>query len=286
MAIGTAQFGMPYGISNQAGQTPEPVVSEILACARSNGLDTLDTAIAYGESERVLGRIGVSDWKLVSKIPAVPPEVRDIDRWVRLAVEESLDRLGVSRLHGLLLHDAEQLTAPLGDELARSLERLASEGLTDRVGISIYEPDRLSAYLERFSPGLVQAPMNILDRRLTESGWLERLGRLGIEVHTRSCFLQGLLLMSPKKRPGEFSAFRDILDTWEEWRADSGLSPIEACLGYCLQQSGVHRVVVGVESLAQLETLLGIVDAPLPSLPEWSRPPDPRLLNPALWKTL
>lgn len=286
MAIGTAQFGMSYGISNQSGQTPEPAVSDILACARANGLDTLDTAISYGESERVLGGIGVSEWKVVSKIPTLPPAIKDIDRWVRSAVNASLDRLGVSRLYGLLLHDAEQLTGPFGDQLVRTLERLAEEGLADRIGISIYEPDRLTEYFERFLPDLIQAPMNILDRRLSESGWLDRLERLGIEVHTRSCFLQGLLLMPPKKRPGEFSAFSDTLDTWEEWRMNSGLSPIEACLRFCLQQPGVHRVVVGVDSPAQLEGLLGIADSPLPSLPEWPRPPDPRLINPALWKTL
>lgn len=283
LVIGTAQFGMQYGISNRAGQTSEPEVFEILTLAKSAGVDTLDTAIAYGDSERVLGRLGVAGWKVVSKIPATPDGVRDIDGWLRSEVEMSLERLGIDRLHGLLLHDAEQLTGSCGEQIARSLEQISRERLANHVGISIYDPERLPAYLEIFEPGLVQAPLNLLDRRLIESGWLMELNDLGVEVHARSCFLQGLLLMSPDERPLKFTQFADFFAVWDNWVQDSGLSPISACLQFCLQQNQIHKVVVGVECRTQLQEILCSADSPLPSLPEWPRAPEAALINPSFW---
>ena len=274
---------MQYGISNRSGQTPEAEVFQILSLARSAGVDTLDTAIAYGDSERVLGRIGVAGWKVVSKVPAIPREVRDIDGWLRSEIEMSLERLGIDYLHGFLLHDAEQLTRSCGEQISRSLEQISREGLASHAGISIYDPERLPAYLEILEPGLVQAPLNLLDRRLIESGWLAKLSQWGVEVHARSCFLQGLLLMPPDERPLRFSQFADFFAVWDDWLQGSGLSPILACLQFCLQQNQVHRIVVGVESRTQLQQILGSAGSSLPSLPEWPRAPEAALINPSFW---
>ncbi len=166
LALGTAQFGQPYGIANQAGQVSAAEAAAIIACARENGWDTLDTAITYGHSEQRLGEIGVREWRVVTKLPAVPESCRDVAAWVTTAVRESLARLGISKLHGLLLHRPEQLTQPQGEALYGALLAVKCAGMTDGIGVSIYQPEELDALWPRFALDLVQAPFNVLDRRL------------------------------------------------------------------------------------------------------------------------
>ena len=117
LALGTVQFGRSYGIANQAGQVSPDQVAKILGRASTAGIDTLDTAIGYGDSEAVLGQIGVGRWQVISKLPEIPAECQDVTSWVQTAVMSSLERLGISRLRGLLLHRPEQLLGSQGDEL-------------------------------------------------------------------------------------------------------------------------------------------------------------------------
>ena len=201
LALGTVQFGLQYGVANQRGKVAAQEVRAILEFARRAGLDMLDTAVAYGESEALLGQIGVSDWQVISKLPAVPVGCGDVERWVRDSVADSLARLNVARLYGLLLHRPGQLLDSIGGQLYAALRRLTVDGVVGKIGVSIYDPGELDRLCDHFAFDLVQAPFNILDSRLVQTGWLSRLRRGGTELHVRSVFLQGLLLMRPTDRP-------------------------------------------------------------------------------------
>ena len=72
IALGSVQFGIPYGVTNRGGMTSRQEVREILTVAARSGVDTIDTAITYGESERVLGAEGCSRFRIVTKLPAIP----------------------------------------------------------------------------------------------------------------------------------------------------------------------------------------------------------------------
>lgn len=285
LALGTVQFGLAYGVANRTGQVEEGEVVAILARAREAGVDTLDTAISYGESEAALGRAGVDSLRVVTKLPALPEGWRDVRGWVRSQVEGSLARLKVDRLHGLLLHRPSQLLGPSGEALAQALRDVKDHGLVSRLGISIYDPQELEPVASRLSMDLVQSPFSLLDRRLEESGWLDRLRAGGTEIHVRSVFLQGLLLMHREQRPPFFHQWEGLWRTWEGWLQSIRLSPVQACLRFALAHPKVDRVVVGVDSLAHLKELLTVGNSPLPSLPAWPTPPDPALLNPSQWKT-
>ena len=128
LALGTAQFGLPYGIANQAGQVSRKEVSAMLQLAVSNGIDTLDTAIAYGESEVALGQAGTQGFNVVTKLPALPDDCLDVISWVMEQVDASFTRLGVSSVYALLLHRPEQLLGPLGKELYEALYALKERG--------------------------------------------------------------------------------------------------------------------------------------------------------------
>ena len=283
LALGTAQFGLHYGVSNSAGQTPAAAVQQILGLAWHAGVDLLDTAAAYGESETVLGQAGVARWRVVSKIPALPADEPDAAGWVVRHAEQSLQRLGIARLYGLLLHRADDALGERGAAVVAGLREAQRRGFTEKVGYSLYAPDPLARLCDALQPELVQAPLNVLDQRLIESGWLARLAAAGVEVHTRSAFLQGLLLMQDDARPPQFSRWRE---TWARWRdavQRHGGSALAACLGFIKSQEGVARVVVGIETSAQLSEMVSAWDAALPLDGRGLSCADPLLIDPANW---
>lgn len=137
LALGTAQFGMAYGIANQQGEVSLEEVGEILTIAKDAGIDTLDTAMSYGESEGKLGQIGVHNWKVITKLPAVPQRCFGISNWVKASVADSLKRLKIEKLYGLLLHHPQDLLQDYGEELYNALQSLRSCGIVKKIGISI-----------------------------------------------------------------------------------------------------------------------------------------------------
>jgi aryl-alcohol dehydrogenase-like predicted oxidoreductase len=286
LALGTVQLGLPYGVANGTGQVPAAEAARIVERARVAGVDTLDTAVAYGDSQRRLGEIGIAGWRVVSKLPPLPAEERDVAGWVERCVAQSLAALNVTSLHGLLLHRAADALTDRGPALRAALERLKARNVVRKIGVSIYDPAVLGDVQARFPLDLLQAPFSILDRRLETSGWLERLMRDGAELHVRSVFLQGLLLMSQRERPAKFGRWSALWRAWHAWLERESLSPAEACLGFVLAYEDIDRVIVGVDNSAQLSELLAAaVPRALVPPPEFSTG-DVELLDPSSWSRL
>lgn len=287
IALGTAQFGLPYGVANTRGQISEEEGGAILSLARGAGLRTLDTAIAYGDSESRLGRLGVREWQVITKLPAMPDDTASAADWVPGQVAGSMARLRAESLHGLLLHRPAQLCGSRGRGLYEALVRERESGRVERIGVSIYAPDELDALPPGMRFDIVQAPWSVLDQRMTGSGWAARLREEGCEFHARSLFLQGLLLMPPQARPPRFARWNSLLGRWDAWLARHGLDPLKACVGLALNTPGIDKVVVGVDSAAHLSQIIAAAGAGvrLPSLPTDLATDDVGLLNPALWST-
>ncbi|MES2413945.1 MAG: aldo/keto reductase [Pseudomonadota bacterium] len=283
LALGTAQFGLAYGIANAEGQVTANTVGRILATARAANMDTIDTAIAYGESEQRLGEAGVGGWHVVSKLPAVPDDCTDIQGWVASHVDASLARLKVPRLGGLLLHRPGQLLKANGRQIYQALLQLRETGKVEKIGISIYEPSELDALCQYYVFDLIQAPLNVFDRRLVSSGWLQRLDAEGIEVHTRSAFLQGLLLMPRTALPVWFEQWPVVWNRWYQWLSEYHVSALQACLAYPLSLAGVYRVVVGADNPCQLAQIISAATLLKPADFPDMQLTDEKLINPARW---
>lgn len=286
LALGTVQFGLNYGVANSCGRISDAEARKILFQASQYGFDTLDTAIAYGDSEGILGCLGIDRWRVVTKLSAAPASCDDIVSWVEDEIRQSISRLNVPQLYGVLLHRPGQLLESGGKELYQGLKSIKENGLTKKIGISVYEPTELDQLLNRFDFDLVQAPLNILDRRLVEFGWAKQLSSAGIELHTRSAFLQGLLLMSASERPKKFTQWSDIWVLWDNWLKEYGLSPLQACLQYLKSVVEIDRIIVGVDSVNQLNQIVSASEGVLTNLPIWERIDDQRILNPSLWDKL
>lgn len=286
LALGTVQFGLDYGVANTSGRVPAQEAGAILQRAQACGLDTLDTAIAYGESETVLGQLGIEGWNTVTKLPAVPDNCQNVAEWVHEQVQQSMARLGVKQLHGVLLHRPAQLHETTGPALYGALQSIKAQGKARKIGVSVYGFIELDALFNAYALDLVQAPLNILDRDLVESGWASQLHDAGVEVHTRSAFLQGLLLMPPSQRPAQFNRWTNIWREWDAWLENEGLTPVQACLRYLMNLPQIDRVVVGVDTVVQLDQIIAAADGTLATLPEFDTLQDVRLINPASWNQL
>jgi len=286
LALGTAQFGMPYGVANRSGKVSGEEVGRILDYARSQGIDTLDTAVGYGESEAVLGAHPLAGWRVISKVGAVPESCREIPAWVNAQVHGSLARLKIPGLAGLLLHAPHQLLGPRGEEIYAALADVRAQGLVNKIGISIYSPSELDMLNDRYALDIVQAPVNIFDRRLASTGWMSKLELKNIELHARSIFLQGLLLMAPSSRPEKFLRWSGLWEGWDAWLRASRLTPLQASLRYVLAQPEIRHAVVGVDSLKQLKEICLAAAGPAPEPPLEVLTADEGLLNPARWSDL
>lgn len=270
LCLGTVQFGLSYGITNQDGQVSEVEVRRILNLAALSGIELLDTAQAYGTAEAVLGRCWPSKAprRLISKLPAEAP----MQCWEDSLVA-TLQRLQAPKLHGFLLHRSSDLLAADGYELLDWLESLRERGVVECIGVSIYEASELEGLpLDRLQ--LVQLPLSVYDQRLIRDGTVAKLQDLGIAVHARSVLLQGLLLQSPHQWPDYLSpAFRLHHARWLEYLQQQDLSPLAGALGFVRACEGVEAVLVGVvrhEELIEVLQAWSQVETSLAKTP----PPD------------
>jgi aryl-alcohol dehydrogenase-like predicted oxidoreductase len=258
----------------------------MLRFASQKGVDLIDTAISYGDSENCLGELGTEGFKLVTKLPAIPEDCFDVNDWVKNELKASMARMRVTSVYGLLLHRPYQLLDIKGSALYKSLQCLKENGIVQKIGISVYSPQELDDLMPKYPIDLVQAPFNLIDRRLYRSGWLKRLKEKGVELHTRSTFLQGLLLLKKVNIPENFSSWDKFWHKWHNWLAETELSPIQACLAFSLSFKEIDKIVVGADNLYQLTQILNIKNSFVLSEFPNLECKDENLINPTTWKML
>ena len=287
LALGTVQFGTDYGINSGIKVDPNEVTN-IINCARNNDISLLDTAQLYGSSEKVLGDINTQDFDIVTKSRGFDQEAITEKEAVFVIndLHKSLKLLKQKSLYAFLVHHGEDLLKPGGEMIFNQLQTLKQQGLVNKIGISAYIDNQLIEIIDRFDIDIIQLPMNILDSRLINNGLLKKIYAKGIEIHTRSVFLQGLLLMDLDKRPKYFERWSSLWKFWNEWLADNKLTPLEASIRYMISKPEISRVLVGVDNKDQLQSIINAVDGNLPPIPKELSTNDPDLLNPGNWKVL
>jgi aryl-alcohol dehydrogenase-like predicted oxidoreductase len=283
IAIGTANFGMQYGIANSQGKLSKNSVAEILGLAKSLGVTCLDTANAYGESQKVLGEFGVRDWKVVSKISSVPQNCLDINSFVCAQIDLILSSLNLSEFDTVLVHNAKDLIGEIGYEVYKALDDAKSRGQVEKIGVSIYDPNDLESITSRFRLDVVQAPINVFDNRLQDSGWLDRLVSMGVEVHARSVFLQGVLLSANAQNNDFFKPWKETFEKWNRFAESSGTSALMNCIKHVNSFDKVTFAVVGIDSAQNLSEVFDAFSEQPQRIDEDDFGVDSQLINPASW---
>jgi aryl-alcohol dehydrogenase-like predicted oxidoreductase len=286
IALGTAQFGLPYGISNTHGQVDRTEMDKIWQVARGANITLLDTAIAYGNSEENIGATESVGFDIVTKLPPLSGAETSVTQWVQHQIENSLAKLKRNSLYGLLLHNPADLLADNGDELLAALVNLKRDGLIKKFGVSIYAPtelDSLYSQIPNFVPDIVQTPLNVMDQSIASSGWLTRLSEMNVEVHIRSVFLQGLLLQQPHERSVGFNKWSSVFTQFDSWSNAHQMSPLAACIGHVLSYPEVSRVIIGVTSANELSQIIAASSSDQVRAPQSLQVTDVDLIQPMNW---
>lgn len=255
LGLGTVQWGMPYGIGNRSGRPATQDVATILQHATQAGISMLDTAPAYGDAEKLLGQLKseTASYRIVTKI--IRPQAA-ADNWLECSLLESLARLQRPAIDGLLVHHAEDLLGTDGPAVWRQMNVLRDRGLTTRIGVSVYDAAQIDAVLSQCDIDIIQLPFNLLDRRLADSGHLRKLRDRGVEIHARSVFLQGALLMTPDALPPSLQRHGELLQRFHAACHSANLAPLTAALNWVLSHDAISITLCGAESVRQIDEIL------------------------------
>ena len=288
LCIGTAQFGSNYGIANKNGIVKISEIKKIKKYALSNGIRTIDTAQAYGEGEKRLNKIGIDEFITLSKLPVTIPG-RKSKKWGLENIKKSLKILNKKFFHAVFVHNTNYLYDKKGGEIYKGLVTAQKNGLVKNIGVSTYTIEEIKLIIKNFKKfNIIMLPYNIIDRRPLKSKIFEKLNKLNIEVHTRSVFLQGLLLLNKKEMPKKFYKWSKVFNSLEMVSKKFRLSRYEICLRYVLSNPFIDKVLIGTDNFSQLKKLVNISKKGNIKIKNKDIKPsnDINLLNPSKWPTL
>lgn len=287
LVLGSSQFGSLYGIRNSSERVSFNTMSQIVKTAKLLDISTIDTAVTYGDAELRLGKLDLTSFKINSKIPAPRIDHRNMSAWVLGEIEKSLERLNITSLDTIFVHDANWLLTNDGSDFIKGLLEAQKTKLVNKIGISIYQSSDIPDLFKLHDFDVIQAPLNLIDRRFETSGWLSELKNKGVEIQVRSIFLQGLLLIPTNKLPLKFNRWKTIWEEFEEVLNISGTSSLEACLSYPMSINDIDKIIVGVDSVNQLLAIDSFVKSEnLIDKYSFMSTEDIELITPSLWSTL
>jgi aryl-alcohol dehydrogenase-like predicted oxidoreductase len=281
LGLGTAQFGLDGAAAR--GRPPEAEVRELLSLAGRAGVGVLDTGAASGHGEAVIGAVMPRPSPFAVTIKAARGERGPA--YVEAEARASLARLGLTRADAIVVQAAGDLFSAYGLAMWERLKALKAMGMFAKIGISAYASDDPAGLARRFRPDIIQAPASLLDQRLLTDGSLRRVRDLGVDVHLRSIFLNGLLFRPLAGRvPPELREAQARLSRARRMIAEGRSDPLQAALGFALSRPEASAVIVGVATAAELSAVIAAAASPPPDL-DWDDMAleDPEVLDPRRW---
>jgi len=278
--LGTVQLGLPYGINNKEGKPTEEEAFKILDFAFSNEITSLDTADGYGEALQIIGRykaLSKRSFRIINKFKADETTLFD-------KLSRSLNLLQVPSLSCYMYHHFPDY---LSGSLIQDLRELKKKGLTDKIGISLYNVNQLSHVVDDKDIDVIQIPVNILDLSKEKEALLIKARENGKEIHARSVYLQGLFLKRITALTGNLTGMRPYLEMIQRTSLNHNIDIKKAALNFVLQKKYVDHVVLGIDHVSQLKENLAMIDPSLEAHIFDGIEVDSAnayLLNPANWK--
>ncbi len=269
LELGTAQFGMKYGFINDNTRLSVNEIKEILTFAEKNEILVLDTSSAYGESEAVLGNVleGKLNFRIITKQPLYYKDkisVEDINV-LRKSFHQSLNRLKRKQVYGVLIQRADVLLEEGGDLFFHEFENFKTSGLVEKIGVSVYTAEQIDILLKKYNFDIIQLPVNVLDQHIVNRGCLSMLKNKGVEIHARSIFLQGVLIVDPSSLPNYFNPVKPHLQSYMNYLSNRELTPIEGAIGFIKGISEIDYVILGVNNIDHFRADVDIFNRPVDS---------------------
>lgn len=284
ICIGSANFGMEYGLDKKSPLLKKDI-KEIFEFLKKENTIYIDTAANYKNSEIIIGKYSTKKFKIITKIKKIPKGVNDLEKWLKNEIYTSCKKLRVNKIYGLLVHDTQDLkNKKKAKKIYKTFDILKKSKIIEKIGLSIYNPNELDLYLKNYNFEIVQAPLNIFDRRIINSGWLKKINEKGIEFFARSIFLQGLLIKDINKIDKFFSPYKKKFEKFENWTQKLNISKVEACIRFVNSYREVDKVIVGINNRMHFFENYKFLKKDKLIVPNSLEIKSGKILNPKLWK--
>lgn len=281
IALGAANFGQKYGINNKKIKVSE--IKYIKNYLSSTKIKIFDTSEQYKNSEKIIGKLNIKNPKVITKIKFNSEKSKNFNV-IENKISNSITNLNnIQQIYGVLIHDYKDLLRRNGKKVLYYLENLKKKKIIKYIGISIYSPKELDIIWKFWKPDIVQAPLNILDQRIVDSGWLRILKENKILFYPRSIFLQGLLIKKNENIILNKNIKKNI-NKFYDWCNNSKITPLEACVQFIKQFNNVNYVIVGFDNLNQLKTIVKLFKKKKIFVPKKFKTKNLNLIDPRKWK--
>ena len=251
--LGTAQFGQTYGIKKTKLSKEE--AKKIILSSKSLNIDFVDTSPTYGKAEAILGECNLKKMFVITKLPQMPLEVKNKEKWISEILYGSLKKLNLSSFHAVLFHDPQIFYKNEVKQIYKILCKLKDEKIISSIGASIYSPKILKIIFPEYKLDIIQAPINIFDQRILSSKYLDLLKKNKVLIHARSIFLQGLLLDEKNFENKYFIKWKKNFLELKKTASDNDLSLLEFCLGFINSNEHIDRFLIGIDNIDQLKMI-------------------------------
>jgi aryl-alcohol dehydrogenase-like predicted oxidoreductase len=282
LALGVTQLGLDQPSYTYRGRSPEREAADIFSIAARSGVPVLDAQVGFGQAETTIGRImpRPCPFRVLIKTGRCDRGPDSVEDEARAA----LKRLRLDKADAIMVQSAADLFGAHGPAVWDRLRTLRDEGLFRAVGVSCFASDDPVGLARRFKPDIVQAPVSLLDQRLIVSGALAEIAGLGVEVHLRSIFLQGLLFLPPDRMPVALRGQAGPLSRVRRLIAEGRSDPLQAALAFALSRPEADAVIVGAATAAEVNAVIAAAASPPPDL-DWDdlAIDDPQVLDSRRW---
>lgn len=252
LILGTANFDMNYGLKNRYKKLEKTEIKKIIYYLKEKKINYIDTSQNYNNTEKILGNLNIKNFKITTKFTFA----QDTSALVKEKFLTTTKNLKTNFVHTIMFHRSEDLFKKNGEEVFSKMVLLKKGGYIKKIGVSVYRKEELKKVLDKYKFDVVQVPINIFNQSFLEKKFLSYMKKKKVEIHARSIFLQGLLLMREKEIPKNLLKNSNLFQKWNLWLKKNKITNLEACLNFVTKQKSVKKIIFGVDSLKQLKEIL------------------------------
>ena len=252
LILGTVQFGLNYGINNTAGKPSKENIKSILDSAYNSGIQLLDTAEGYGDSQNKIGEYHNNSTNKFNVITKFSSNAEGFSLNIIERVHNNLKILDVDKLYCYMFHSFDDFKKYF-EKYRKDLLILKRDGIINNIGVSLYSNDELESVLKFNEITLVQLPFNLLDNNNKRGNIIKKAKAKGIEIHTRSAFLQGLFFKNTSEFSVKIKPLEPYLNLLNDL-CDEDYKMNDLALNYVCNQKNIDKVLIGVDNVQQLES--------------------------------
>ncbi len=246
LVIGAAQFGLPYGINNTSTKPlSRQKVHEILECASNFNINEIDLAENYGNVYEKLKNFDLSNFQITTKI-----SIQNSSESLYDYFSKKIDYLRINSFKSILIHNPEDLYSKDINKLISDIEKIRELGITQKIGISVYNFNEILQARKIFSPEVIQLPYNFFNRNTLNKVCSNKDRE---EIYIRSIFLQGALLKSKTRKLIELKN-KNIKEfkIYDNYLLQNDYSHIQGALSTVLDAKGINKIIIGIDGKEQL----------------------------------